>query len=547
MAEAGKGIGTRTKGTRIMTKDGLGCPSAMHASQRTAGYCAIIAVVICPLLTALPGLPGSAAAGCPWGAVIGERLLDARVGSFSCTDVTVESVWLQLASDHAVPLSFIQAEPEAKISLDLRDATVRQVLDAVVARAPAYRYGVIHDRLVLFPRDQKWDMRLDGFKLGPADRFSVAVHLADELSRRVPAFAGLLPPTYLVMGRVGSIYRDVVTVASPGTVLELLVQLLGPRPSAVFSLTRDRRGHQVLELSGLELLPSFVVTAPTTTLRDRADTVQLKVLGKLRGVGESLDFTAGSCGTTYSSSDEEVVAVSADGLVSVRGSGTATVGAWNDTSLSSLLFTVILPATPKGPPPTPARGRGEGAGPVTKPLRSIEITVQGASATAAVQLLRRQACAPVSFIAAARGGTVSLSVRGATVAEVLRQIAAQDPTYRAETIAGREVLYPAAPEFQVALAGIDIASTPRLEASYRYLERLRRDVPAFSTLAPPMVIGDSRHPIFSQKVTLRPTGRVIEHLVDLLGQNPDLYFEFGKAMSGVPELDFDMVNCAGAH
>jgi hypothetical protein len=519
----------------------------MHASQRTAGVCAIISLVVCPLIAVQPGLPSPLAAGCPWGALIGERLLDARVGPFACTDVTVESVWLRLVNEHAVPLSFIQADPEVKVSLDLRDATVRQVLDAVVARAPAYRYGVIHDRLVLFPRDQKWDMRLDGFKLGPADRFSVAVHLADELSRRVPAFAGLLPPTYLVMGRVGSIYRDVVTVASPGTVLELLVQLLGQRPSAVFSLRRDRSGHQELDLSGLELLPSFVVKAPTTTLRDRADTVQLKVLGKLRGVGESLDFTAGSCGTTYSSSDEEVVAVSADGLVSVRGSGTATVSARNDNSLSALGFTVILPATPKGPPRTPARGLGEGAGPITKPLRPIEITVQGASATAVVQLLRRQECAPVSFIAAPGERTVSLNVHGATVAEVLRQIAAQDPAYRAETIAGREVLYPAAPEFQLAISGIDIASTSRLDAAYRYLDRLGRDVPAFSTLAPPMVIGDSRHPIFSQKVTLRPTGRVIEHLVDLLGQNPDLYFQFSKAMSGVPELVFDMVSCAGTH
>ncbi|HXO51136.1 MAG TPA: hypothetical protein VN888_08925 [Mycobacterium sp.] len=193
------------------------------------------------------------------------------------------------------------------------------------------------------------------------------------------------------------------------------------------------------------------------------------------------------------------------------------------------------------------QAKGSPAESVPKPSRPIEITVQGTSATAIVQLLRRQECAPVSFIATAGARTVSLNVHGGTVAEVLRRIAAQDPAYRAETIAGREVLYPATPEFQLAISGIDIASTSRLDAAYRYLDRLGRDVPAFSTLAPPMVIGDSRHPIFSQKVTLRPTGRVIEHLVDLLGQNPELYFEFHKAMSGVPELVFDMVNCAGSH
>jgi hypothetical protein len=333
----------------------------MNASQRTAGVCAIILGVVFPLIGAQPVVHGAVVAGCPWGAVIGERLLDARVGSFTYTAISVESIRAALVNEHAVPLSFIQAEPEAKVSLDLRDATVRQVLDAVVASAPAYRYGVIHDRLVLFPRDQKWEMRLEGFKLGPADRLTVAIDLADELSRRVPALAGLLPPTYVVMGRVGSIYRDVVTVASPGTILELLAQLLGQRPSAVFSLDRDRWGHQQLDLASTQLLPSFVLTAPTTTLRNRADTVQLKVLGKLRGVGEPLDFTAGSCGTTYSSGDEKVVAVSADGLVSVRGSGRATVSARNDNSLSALAFTVTLPATREGPPPRiPARGLGGG-------------------------------------------------------------------------------------------------------------------------------------------------------------------------------------------
>jgi len=516
--------------------------------------------IVAPCLSCFLGVsPALAAASCPWPEAMGQRLLDRRVGTLSLGLVEVEKAVAEICDRSDLPLSFIQAPSHPRISLELHDASVRQALDAVLAQAPEYRYSFVAERLILYPQEPVWQTRLENISLGPGPRLQVTRALAAELARRLPFFAHLSGAWVLGNGASYN-YRDVVTVRGPGSLLELFVQLLGTRPGTFFIFDQPTEARASLSVSSQDQLRSLkLLAAATTTLHERGEAVQLRVIGTLRSGGDK-NVTARACGTVYTVSDERVLSVSSDGLVSAHASGQAEVTADNESQEDRVTFTVTLPEpapgaltgqqheqSSAGPPQTPARGRGEGAGPVTKPLRPIEITIRGASASAAIQLLQRQSCVPVSFIAAARGGTVSLSVRGATVAEVLRQIAAQDPAYRAETIAGREVLYPAAPEFQVALAGIDIASTPRLAASYRYLERLRRDVPALSTLAAPMVIGDSRHPIFSEKVTLRPTGRVIEHLVDLLGQNPELYFEFNKAMSGVPELVFDMVNCAGAH
>jgi hypothetical protein len=193
--------------------------------------------------------------------------------------------------------------------------------------------------------------------------------------------------------------------------------------------------------------------------------------------------------------------------------------------------------------------RAASARPAPPPLPKLgpfDLKVESAPVSAVIQLLRSRECSPVSFVDVANAAPIRLDLRHVTATEVLRQIAKSNRSYLAETIDGRDVLYPERPEFQKVVDGVVIQSMPRLDASYDYLGRLRKEVSAFANLAAPFVLGDSRHPIFSDRVSLRAKGRVIEHLVDFLGQDRALYFEFIRAMSGVPELNFEWVNCAGS-
>jgi hypothetical protein len=184
-----------------------------------------------------------------------------------------------------------------------------------------------------------------------------------------------------------------------------------------------------------------------------------------------------------------------------------------------------------------------GVAPVPSGLARVTLKVRAALPSAVVQLLRAQACAPVCFIASGSDRLVSLDLQEATVRDVLADIARQDPTYRAETISDKDVLYPARAEFQRVVSGIDIKDAARLDACYVYLKQMRPEVPALSNLAAPFVVGDHTHPIFSTKVSVRPRGRVIEQLMDLIGADKKLYLEFGRAMSGVPEMLFQWVKC----
>jgi hypothetical protein len=176
-------------------------------------------------------------------------------------------------------------------------------------------------------------------------------------------------------------------------------------------------------------------------------------------------------------------------------------------------------------------------------LHGIDIKVDKVPVSIVAEYLRTHKCAAVSFIDSGQRSVVSLDLRDATIEEVLSKIAAQSSTYRNESIAGRDVLYPTAPEFQATVDNVDIQHQPRQEATELYVDLLRRAVPAFPRLVPPVLFGDNRMPIYTDKVSLRPKGRVIEHFVDLLGEDHSLYFKFIKARSGLPSLEFERLSC----
>jgi hypothetical protein len=268
------------------------------------------------------------------------RVLARTLGELSVHDEAVGSVAAKLQDTYHVPLSFIENDEDVKVSFSISQATVQGVLEKIVERAPAYRYFTIAGRLVLYPRSTKWDARLEAVHLGPGPRDQVASQLAAELERRLPAFAKF---GVILAGDSNSyVYRDLVSVTGTGSVIELLVQLLGARPAVVFSIYKlPGWTAPQLYLSGLRYWQSVKLTSPTAVMHP-GEKVQVKVMGLLLD-GSYRDVTAGACSTVYQVSDENVITVSTDGLVTARGTGEAWVRAENGDQAGSLSITVAKP------------------------------------------------------------------------------------------------------------------------------------------------------------------------------------------------------------
>jgi hypothetical protein len=289
--------------------------------------------------------------GCPWPEVSGVRLLDRPLGSLSLVAKTVGEIVHALIFDHHVPLSFIEIDSEVKLTVELREATVRTILDAIVARFPRYRYEFISSRLVLYPRDSAWDtQRLGNLRFGPGPRRRVAIDLIEEL-RRVPAFADAdLRDPWLFGNPETFVFQDPVELKGPASPIELLVQLLGERASAVFSVNKLKgtRGTP-LWLETASLVQSLAVVPSSANLVRRDQTAQLNVVGTLHD-GTRKNLTPRTCGTQYSASNSRVIAVSSEGLVTARGEGEAMVIVTNE-QLAGATVKVTLPGHAAVSPP----------------------------------------------------------------------------------------------------------------------------------------------------------------------------------------------------
>jgi hypothetical protein len=182
----------------------------------------------------------------------------------------------------------------------------------------------------------------------------VAKALANELSQRLPAFDNLAGPWVLGDPRAYT-YQDVVTVAGPGSVLDLLIQILGSRPSTfVLVVKKDGWLGPSLSVSSRDQLQSIKLAASTTTLRRQDEMAQLKLSGTLVYDGSSKNLTAGACGTVYTVSNERILSVSPDGLMTARSSGEAQVKASNEHF--SDWVTIKVDLSEAKPPPTPSAG-----------------------------------------------------------------------------------------------------------------------------------------------------------------------------------------------
>jgi len=301
------------------------------------------------------------AAPCAWTDDGAQRALARGLAELSVHDETILSVAERLYNDHGVPLSFIESDDDPKISFAMSRPTVQGVLEKLVELAPVYRYATIAGHLVLYPRSAKWDARLEGLRIGPGPRDRVASKLTNEIERRLPAFGRL--GTWFEGNHNSYVFLDQVSVVGSGSVVELLVQLLGARPSAIFSIQKPPQfTSPMLSLGGVPYWQALKLTSAAQVLHP-GEKVQLKVMGILLD-GRHRDVTAGACGTVYLVSLEHVVTVSADGLVTASGTGETWVVARNAEQVDTLGIQVAKPgSTVTGgsvAPPPGARPRPQG-------------------------------------------------------------------------------------------------------------------------------------------------------------------------------------------
>jgi hypothetical protein len=168
--------------------------------------------------------------------------------------------------------------------------------------------------------------------------------------------------------------------------------------------------------------------------------------------------------------------------------------------------------------------------------RPMEVRIQASSVLEAVDLLRSRSGVAVSLIAADTEPAIKLDLPPGSLGGALDSLVAHVPAYRYEVLQERVVVYPRNSPFDTKVQGIEILGAPRIEAATRYLDWLSKALPAVGEILPPPMKGQPGAGLYSESVTIRGRARVVEHLVQLLGDNPKAFFSIVPAPSGLRML-----------
>lgn len=153
-----------------------------------------------------------------------------------------------------------------------------------------------------------------------------------------------------------------------------------------------------------------------------------------------------------------------------------------------------------------------------------------------VEFIRWHHGTMISFVEAQDDLPVHVYLNNASVQELLESVVGLSPKYRYETILNRLVLYPRARMYQRVVTGIHVEGLGRGEARDKYIKILRSRDPDFDDLGRmdfTLHVGiDGPDPVMTEPVSLTPRARVIEHFVQLLGDDRGLVLTITYA--GVP-------------
>jgi hypothetical protein len=160
-----------------------------------------------------------------------------------------------------------------------------------------------------------------------------------------------------------------------------------------------------------------------------------------------------------------------------------------------------------------------------------------------VEALREALPAPVSVVLDRRRDALDIAAEAGSPEQAVAG-AARRNGLRWRRIGTRFVLYPEADVWERPVSGIEISDVERADAAAAYTAEVARLVPGLERLVGGVVRGDPRAPVYSDRVSLSPQATVLEHLVELLGDDPDLVFTIEPADDGRLVLHFEH---AGGH
>jgi hypothetical protein len=195
-----------------------------------------------------------------------------------------------------IPVSFVSrssGDPYVRLQVPT-GTTTKGILEAIQAQAPGYQIGVVDGRVVLYPKDERYDAQIDITAKNDVTRGAAIYPLLRELKAKSEVLSLLVPPALRVMGR--SIWGYKVNVGGSRSAIEHIVSLMGNDPSITLRVVATGGGHLAYELDWTPVVRKIDLHVPSTVHVGAG--FQVAVTGRLAD-GTTISLSGENCGVTY--------------------------------------------------------------------------------------------------------------------------------------------------------------------------------------------------------------------------------------------------------
>jgi hypothetical protein len=167
-----------------------------------------------------------------------ENFLNTRV-VFDLQSVTLSEA-INKFREYRIPISFIQSEessenPSKRLSVRVKDRTVRECLREIVSRAKGYEFGIIENHLMLYPSEKKYEREVDVTSVGTRNRIDALSEFYFALKKQTQGFDNLRRPV-LNSYFDTTLYTEPISMPAQTTVLKGFMQILGRDLYAILTI-----------------------------------------------------------------------------------------------------------------------------------------------------------------------------------------------------------------------------------------------------------------------------------------------------------------------
>ena len=182
---------------------------------------------------------------------IAENVLNSRVFfAFDLQNVTVSET-VRKMREYRIPISFIQSESSEdlrkRLSVRVKDRTLREFLLDIVSQAKGYKFGIIENHLILYPSEKKYESVVDAASVGTRNRIDAMSKFLSVLKEQIRSFDDLSRQALSNPEYFKTLYTEPISMPPRTTVLKGFVRLLGRDPYAVLTIEDRRIGLDLIK------------------------------------------------------------------------------------------------------------------------------------------------------------------------------------------------------------------------------------------------------------------------------------------------------------